>query len=144
MELEIKELTNVDEVLKAYDIYKHCMYMPTTEKYEKKILSFLQNENIKIFSCFVDNYLKGISVISFFERYKSEVLGIAVDSSARNQGIGSYMVTALKNTFNLDLIYAETDDDAVVFYKKNGFNITEFTNNYDGQIVTRYKCELKN
>lgn len=144
MELEIKELTNVDEALKAYDIYKHCMYMPTIEKYEKKVFSFLQNENIKIFGCFVGDYLKGIVVISFFERCKSEILGIAVDSSARNQGIGSYMVTTLKDTFNLDLIYAETDDDAVVFYKKIGFNITEFTNSYAGQKVTRYKCELKN
>lgn len=118
MELNIKELTNVEEVLNAYDIYKHCMYMPTIEKYEKKIISFLQNESIKIFGCFAGGYLKGISVISFTERYKSEILGIAVDSSARNQGIGSYMVTALKDTFNLDLLYAETDDDAVVFYKK--------------------------
>ena len=38
--------------------------------------------------------------------------------------------------------YAETDNDAVGFYQKNNFSITEFSEIYDGETVIRYKCEL--
>ena len=38
---------------------------------------------------------------------------------------------------------AETDRDAVVFYKKNGFQITEIQKNYNGETVTRYLCVKK-
>ena len=39
-------------------------------------------------------------------------------------------------------VYAETDDDSIGFYRKNGFSITEFSETYDGETVIRYKCEL--
>ena len=39
-------------------------------------------------------------------------------------------------------VYAETDNDAVGFYRKNGFNIMEFSETYDGATVVRYKSEL--
>jgi len=39
-------------------------------------------------------------------------------------------------------VYAETDNDAVGFYKKNNFSVTEFSECYDGETVIRYKCEL--
>ena len=41
-----------------------------------------------------------------------------------------------------EYVYAETDNDSVVFYQKNDFSITEFYETYDGETVVRYKCEL--
>ena len=32
MELKLIELTAKNEVCKTYDIYKHCMFLPTEEK----------------------------------------------------------------------------------------------------------------
>ena len=39
-------------------------------------------------------------------------------------------------------VYAETDNDAVGFYLKNDFSVTEFSETYDDETVLRYKCKL--
>ena len=83
-----------------------------------------------------------IVVISFVEQHKIEIVGIAVDLSARNKGIGSYMINQMTQGLVLVSVYAETDDDSIGFYRKNGFSITEFSETYDGETVIRYKCEL--
>ena len=81
-------------------------------------------------------------VVSFNERKKIEIIGIAVDVSARGKGVGSYMINQVINNYGLLSVYAETDNDAVGFYRKNDFNIMAFSETYDGANVVRYKCEL--
>ena len=78
----------------------------------------------------------------FIEQKKVEILGIAVDLSARGKGIGSYMIKQVINNYDSLSVYAETDNDAVGFYQKNGFNITAFSEIYDGKTVVRYRCKL--
>ncbi len=142
MELELIELTHKNEVCKTYEIYKHCMFMPTEEKFNKKIDQFLNDNSIKIFACFNQVEIEGVIVVSFVEQSKIEIIGIAVDLSARGKGIGSYMINQIVNDYSLISVYAETDNDSVVFYQKNDFSITEFYETYDGETVVRYKCEL--
>ena len=142
MELELIELTHKNEVCKTYEIYKHCMFMPTEEKFNKKIDQFLNDNSIKIFACFNQVEIEGVIVVSFVEQSKIEIIGIAVDLSARGKGIGSYMINQMVNDYSLTSVYAETDNDSVVFYQKNDFSITEFYETYDGETVVRYKCEL--
>ena len=143
MELKLIELTAKDEVCKTYDIYKHCMFMPTEEKFNKKIDKFLNDNFVKIFACFNQDKIEGVIAISFVEKNRIEIKGIAVDLSTRDKGIGSYMIKQVINDYSLLSVYAETDNDAVGFYRKNGFSIIEFAETYDGETVVRYKCELK-
>ena len=142
MELELIELTQKNEVCKTYEIYKHCMFMPTEEKFNRKIDQFLNDDSIKIIACFNQSAVEGVIVVSFVEQNKIEIIGIAVDLSARGKGIGSYMINQMINNYSLISVYAETDNDAVGFYQKNNFSITEFSEIYDGETVIRYKCEL--
>ena len=142
LKLKLLELTNKYELSNAYDIYKYCMFMPTKEKFQKKVCLFSTDDSIKIFACFHQSKIVGIVVISFVEQYKVEILGIAVDVPFRGKKIASYMINYLIDDYNLTSIYAETDKDAVGFYQKNNFKITEFTENYDGENIIRYKCEL--
>ena len=84
----------------------------------------------------------GVIVVSFIERQKIEIIGIAVDTSVRGKGVGSYMINQVINNYGLLSVYAETDNDAVGFYRNNGFNIVEFSEIYGDETVVRYKCEL--
>jgi ribosomal protein S18 acetylase RimI-like enzyme len=52
------------------------------------------------------------------------------------------MIKQVINNYDLLSVYAETDHDAVGFYQKNGFNITAFSEIYDGETVVRYRCKL--
>jgi len=119
------------------------MFMPSKEKFNKKIAYFLNDDTIKIFVCVHHDEINGVIVISFVEPRKIEIIGIAVDMSARNLGVGSFMINKLVDNYDLLVISAETDDDAVNFYRKNGFSITEFSKTYGENTVTRYRCELE-
>lgn len=143
MELKLIELTNRNEICKTYDIYKHCMFMPTEDKFNKKIDQFLNDNSIKIFACFNQDIIEGVIAIFFVEKNQIAIEGIAVDLSTRSNGIGSYMIKQVINKYNLLSVYAETDNDAVGFYQKNGFSIKEFAETYDEERVVRYKCEWK-
>ena len=142
MKLKLIELINKNEIIKTYEIYKHCMFMPTEEKFSEKIEQFLNDNSVKIFACFNQSKVEGVIVISFLEQGKIEIIGIAVDLSARGKGVGYYMINQVVNNYSLLSVYAETDDDAVGFYQKAGFTITEFSKTYNGETVIRYKCEL--
>ena len=142
MELKLIELTQKNDVCKTYEIYKHCMFLPTEEKFNNKIDTFLIDNSVKIFACFNQGEIVGVIVISFSEQRKIEIIGIAVELSARGKGIGSYMINQIVTYYGLISVYAETDNDAVGFYLKNNFSVTEFYETYGDETVLRYKCEL--
>ena len=52
MDLKLRELTLKNEILQVYEIYKHCMFMPTEEKFNNKVDLFLNDIFVKIFACF--------------------------------------------------------------------------------------------
>ena len=142
MYLKLRELTLKNEILQTYEIYKHCMFTPTEENFNNKVDLFLNNNSVKIFACFEQDEVLGVMVVSFIEQKKIEIIGIAVDVSARGKGIGSYMINQVVNNYGLLSVYAETDNDSVGFYRNNDFSIVEFSEIYGDEPVVRYKCEL--
>ena len=142
MNLKLRELTLKNEVLQTYKIYKHCMFLPTEEKFNIKANQYLNDNSVKIFACFSQGKIMGVMVVSFTEQKKLEILGIAVDLPVRGKGVGSYMITQIIHKYDLLSVYAETDNDAVGFYRNYGFSIVEFSETYDDETVVRYKCEL--
>ena len=142
MNLKLRELTLKNEVLQTYEIYKHCMFMPTEEKFNIKVNQYLNDNSVKIFACFEQDEVLGVMVVSFIEQKKIESIGIAVNSSVRGKGIGSYMINQVVNDYGLLSVYAETDNDSVGFYRNNDFSIVEFSEIYGDEHVVRYKCEL--
>ena len=141
MELHFAEQTEKTALLAAYEVYKPCMYRPTMEKYEKKVEAYLREKAVKIFTCMQGGTTVGMIVGRFDGAAGMEILGIAVDAAARNCGIGATMIDRLAERYALRTITAQTDDDAVGFYRKCGFCITEYTEDYDGKPVTRYCCK---
>ena len=140
--MNLIELTHKNDILQTYEIYKHCMFMPTEEKFDKKIDLFLNDNSVKIFACLNQGKIIGVIVVSFIEEKKIEIIGIAVEVSARGKGVGSYMINQVVNNYGLLSVCAETDNDAVGFYRNNGFSIVEFSETYGAETVIRYKCEL--
>ena len=140
--MKLIELTNKEEILQTYGIYKHCMFMPTEEKFNTKVDFFLKDNSIKIFACLNNEQVEGVIVISFIDSMKIKIIGIAVDSNARGKGVGTFMFKQILNDYRVISVYAETDNDAVGFYQKNGFVITKFSEIYNNETIIRYRCEL--
>ena len=78
----------------------------------------------------------GIEVISLIE---CEIKHIAVSSVQRGKGIGSKMINHITEQY--PLISAETDNDAVGFYRDFGFDITSLGEKYPG--VERFLCKYR-
>ena len=67
------------------------------------------------------------------------ICNIAVTEQRRGQGIGKFMIAALHEKYGLP-ITLETDDDAVDFYRKCGFEAQPFMHAQYG--IRRWDCRL--
>ena len=104
------------------------VYNPTSERLQAR-------PDIRV--CAYKEYeYKGIVAFSMEDNIAT-ILDIAVSSDFRGQGIGSRLVNYIKDKINPKKIIAETDDDAVLFYKKYGFEATPIKTDYDSN---RYNC----
>lgn len=126
----------------AYDIYKDCMYAPSYDKYICRMRTYLANPDVHIFVCERGGTLAGILVLELFGDDSCEILGIAVSGAHRQKGVGSAMLTAAAKTPGLRRITAETDDDAVGFYRSAGFDCQGETVRYPDGDCIRYRCVM--
>ena len=70
------------------------------------------------------------------------LLHIAIAPHARNAGVGTQLLGALRRTVPAGLsIVAETDQDAVGFYAANDFAVTSLGEKYTG--VERFRVQLR-
>lgn len=126
----------------AFLIYSSCMYQPTYDDYRRIMEQFAAEPHIRIFVCEVNNREEGILVLDK-RTSKSEIIGIAVSENCRHNGIGRYMIQQVMALEQLEDLFAQTDDDAVDFYRRCGFTVETEIKEYPNGIVNRYNCELK-
>ena len=133
----------------AFSIYAPCMYQPTNEDYKALMEKYLSDPSVKIFVCDMDGEKTGILVMKEIEAaegsetgVEAEILGIAVRKDLRGKGIGKEMVCQVMETEHLQKIKAQTDDDAIGFYRKSGFEEERVVIEYPNGSVVRYNCRL--
>ena len=131
----------------AFSIYAPCMYQPTYEDYKALMEKFLSDPSVKIFVCDMDGEKAGILVLKEIEAaegsetgVEAEILRIAVRKDLRGKGIGKEMVCQVMEAEHLKRITAQTDDDAIGFYRKSGFEEERVVIEYPNGSVVRYNC----
>ncbi len=134
----IKDILCTEEI---YSIYSACMFEPTFDKFKIKAEQMQNDSSISAYGYFLNQKITG--VISTQETDKTvEIIGIAVDSKERHSGIGTKLIDYVKEKSPKPII-AETDIDAIIFYKKYGFNIKEIIVSKSNISYSRYVCTLK-
>jgi len=131
---DIKGEISTDEVK---NILIDCVFNASPAGLEKEIERYLDCPELRLFGWVGDGCILGVVGFQIHES-RLEICHIATHKSARRQGIGSQMISVLKEQYRLP-IDAETDSDAVDFYVKCGFVPVSFQK-YG---VTRYLCTLK-
>lgn len=136
----IKDIKHIFSTIEVYNIYSACMFKPTYEKFKTKALSFQNNPSISIYGYFYEESIVG--VIATQENEKAiEIIGISVDAKVRNSGIGTKLIDYIRKNSDKQ-IFAQTDSDAVEFYKKYGFDIKEHIFSNLDETYIRYLCYL--
>lgn len=117
-----------------------AQYMPTREKLCTLADRYEEDESIHVYAYAEDGVVGGVIVVKHLDGVAYEIISIAVDNARRGRGIGSELIAHAVKELKCLSLYAETDDDAVGFYRKNGFAITSLGEKYEG--VIRYACIL--
>jgi len=92
----------------------------------------------KLFICEADHAIIGCIGIEFKTADQAEIKHIAVAPERRGQQIGGKLIEFVCEKYRLSAVFAETDQDAVDFYKKSGFEIMSLGEKYPGR--ERFWC----
>jgi ribosomal protein S18 acetylase RimI-like enzyme len=108
-----------------------------TEEYQK----YMQLNQRKLYAYDAGEVITGCIGIEFLAENSCEIKHIAVFSEYRGQQIGSKMIDWVSEKYGFSSVLAETDQDAVEFYRKNGFEIMCLGEKYPGR--ERFLCRKK-
>ena len=130
--IELKYEDNYDEI---FEVFEDIVYYPTRENIESILLEYNQNKNKTLYGYYTDKKLIGIIGINNNVE-NIEVLHFGIHPKYRGIKLGTKLMDYIK--IKNKPIILETDDDAIIFYKKYGFKYTEYFNEKYQKI--RYKC----
>lgn len=126
---------------KREHIIKLLAFATSLKKVDHAYDTYLQSPNSKLYAFVEDGVIEGCIGINLMDSYKGEIKHIAVSPTQRGKGIGTKLIMYVMKKHALSLLCAETDKDAVQFYKSNRFTITSLGEKYPG--VERFYCLLK-
>lgn len=109
------------------------------EKVEIEYENYLKFPNRTLFAFELEGETVGCIGVEISRLHHNEIKHIAVSSEHRGKGIGSKMISLILEMY--PSVSAETDSDAVEFYRKYGFKITSLGEKYPG--VERFFCEYE-
>ena len=124
----------------AQHVMSLSMFQPTTESIARAV-ERCRNANRELWGVVDDGRILG--VVGYYIRGDQVlyIANISVIEERRGQGIGRSMIEALREKHGLP-IELETDDDAIGFYRKCGFEAASFEKTYGKDTVRRWKCTL--
>ena len=123
----------------AFSVYASCMYRPSFEAYSAHIEACLADPYVKIYVCTVSGERAGILILRIKDS-DSEIVGIAVSPRFRRRGIGKAMLCHVAKQEKLTSIRAQTDADAIGFYRSCGFSEEKTIVEYPDGKAIRYNC----
>ena len=125
----------------AFSIYASCMYHPTYEGYKAQMEDYLADSSVKVFVCANRSGKTGMIVLRSSEA-AAEIIGIAVAEKARRKGFGKQLIRRVMESENLETVKAQTDEEAIGFYRKCGFSEERIVMEYPDGPAVRYNCFL--
>lgn len=136
------EIINIKENLKSEEILgilAESVYMPTAKRLNSRAEAYINNSDIIVLGASMNNRFLGIIVLDYSGDSELVILDIAVLKSIQKQGIGRTLIEYVKETYQPKCITAETDDDAIDFYRKIGFIVKSLGEKYPE--IMRYECK---
>jgi N-acetylglutamate synthase-like GNAT family acetyltransferase len=117
-------------------------YATTEDKVDREYEKYIQLENRKLYGYELEGKIVACIGIDFSSSLNEcEIKHIAVSLDQRGKGIGSKMIKYICDKHSLNYISAETDKDAVDFYRIYGFEIRSLGEKYPD--VERFLCVYK-
>ena len=136
MSSEITDIKNYLCDKSVYSLLAPSVFDPTPERLLSRAEKYQADDKVKAYAYADNGEYKGIIILKI-EDNTAEILDIAVKPEYQGKSIGSMLIDYIFSKFEVNKIIAETDDDAIGFYKKYGFTVVDITVKFD---VKRYTC----
>ena len=121
-------------------LISHCIFNPEESRIDAAIAKYQTNMYLLARGYMENGKVVGFIGIDVANMDQCVLIHISVEITARGQGVGRKMIKELVSEMGIKNIEAETDDDAVGFYKQCGFDVLNLGEKYVG--VNRYLCKL--
>ena len=118
---DVKEKLSDSAIL---DLLAPSVFNPTPERLLSRAEKYQADDNTSVYAYSENGEYKGIVVFKIKEQ-TVEILDIAVKPEYQGKGIGSRLIDYIFSKFSINKIIAETDDEAIGFYKKCGFTVID-------------------
>ena len=118
---DVKEKLSDSAIL---DLLAPSVFNPTPERLLSRAEKYQADDNTSVYAYSEIGEYKGIVVFKIKEQ-TVEILDIAVKPEYQGKGIGSRLIDYIFSKFSINKIIAETDDEAIGFYKKYGFTVID-------------------
>lgn len=131
--LDVKPILTDNRLL---EILAPSVFNPTEERLKGRAEKYMSDKSAQAYACQCEDGFAGLIVFKIVQN-AAVITDIATAPLHRSKGVGTFMIQWLFESFDIEQITAETDDDAVDFYRKRGFK-TEKCREING--ITRYNC----
>ena len=108
----------------VYSLLAPSVFNPTPERLLSRAEKYQADDKTKAHAYSENGEYKGIIVFKIKEQ-TAEIMEIAVKPEYQGNGIGSRLIDYIFSKFAVSKIIAETDDEAIGFYKKCGFTVID-------------------
>lgn len=135
--IDIKANLHDNRILAAIS---YSQYMPTEKKVNSLADKYESDTDVFAYAYDDNGLIGGIIILKCLGNDEFEIMSIATEPAHRNKGIASGLISFATTNLKCSVLKAETDDDAVGFYRKYGFHIDFLGEKYPGTI--RYLCTL--
>jgi GNAT superfamily N-acetyltransferase len=136
----VNPLEQPDESEAAASIAE-CIYRDNDEEPFRTLRRYHEEEGLALIGLSEGGRLAGLAGIKAPSYGDAVMLHLAVQPDLRGGGIGGMLVRRCLELSRSGVLRAETDSDAVGFYRKLGFSIRSLGEKYPG--VERFECTLR-
>ncbi|MDL0420149.1 GNAT family N-acetyltransferase [Caldifermentibacillus hisashii] len=133
-------IIEINSIIPHPSVRNLLSYATSINKVDIVYDNYIQSSNQQLFGFMKEDNIIGCIGVEI-NLSLCEIKHIAVSPKERGNGIGSKMINFLCEKYSFTSIIAETDTDAVEFYRNFGFKITSLGEKYPG--VERFLCEFK-
>ena len=123
-----------------YDLFEDVIWKPSNSRIDIILADSRNDDSVEMIGLTSGDALVGFAIYKFSGNMATiQYIGIRRDK--RTSGLGKCLIERIQIASEAKVIVAETDDDAIGFYSKVGFDIRSLGNSDSGRI--RYQCTLK-
>jgi len=113
---------------------------PTPEKLALVCRRYATNPSWELIGCVLEGVIAGCIGVEIIGETHAMIRHLAVAPRFRRRGVARALIERLRGSVPLERVTAETDADAVAFYRRCGFTVTPLDPAYPG--AERFACEL--